>query len=104
MLTKRIALAVLLGGLLTLGTATAADKATADAAITAAKAAQQAAAAVGGEWRDTGKIIKDAEQAATEGNYGNAVKLANKAEEQSRLGKEQTLGQAGVGNPKYLYN
>jgi hypothetical protein len=104
MLTKRIALAVLLGGLLTLGTATAGDKATADAAIAAAKAAQKAAAAVGGEWRDTGKIIKDAEKAAAEGNYGSAVKLAKQAEEQGHLGKEQALGQAGVGNPKYLYN
>lgn len=104
MLTKKIALAVLLGGLLTLGTATASDKATADAAIAAAKSAQKAANAVGGEWRDTGKIIKKAEQAATEGNYGNAVKLAEQAEEQGRLGKEQAHSQIGVGNPKYLYN
>ncbi|MGB5468269.1 MAG: hypothetical protein WBM84_19560 [Sedimenticolaceae bacterium] len=104
MLTKRIALAVLLGGLLAVGTATANDKATADAAIAAAKAAQKAAAAVGGEWRDTGKIIKKAEQAAAEGNYGSAVKLARQAEEQGRIGKEQALGQVDVGNPKYLYN
>ena len=43
MLTKRIALAVLLGGLLAAGAATADDKARADAAIAAAKAAQKAA-------------------------------------------------------------
>lgn len=104
MLTKRITLAVLLGGLLAVGTATANDKATADAAIAAARAAQKAAAAVGGEWRDTGKIIKKAEQAVTEGNFGSAVKLAKQAGEQGRLGKAQALGQVGVGNPKYLYN
>ena len=101
---KTIALAVMLGGLLAAGTATANDKATADAAIAAAKAAQQTAAAVGGEWRDTGKIIEQAEQAATEGNYGNAVELAKQAEDQGRLGEAQALGQVGVGNPKYLYN
>ena len=45
-----------------------------------------------------------AEKAATEGNFGTAVKLAKKAEDQGELGKEQAVGQVGVGNPKYLYN
>lgn len=104
MLTKRQVLAALLGGLMLAGAASASDRATAEAAIAAAKAAQKAADAVGGEWRDTGKIIKQAEKAASEGNFGTAVKLAKTAEEQGKLGKEQALGQAGVGNPKYLYN
>ena len=44
------------------GAALATDKSDADAAIAAAKAAQQAASAVGGEWRDTGKLIGEAEK------------------------------------------
>ena len=104
MLDKKIALAALMAGLIAAGTATAADKAGAEAAIAAAKAAQQEANAVGGEWRDTGKIIKQAEDAIAAGNFGSAIELANKAEAQGKLGKEQALGQTGTGNPKYLYN
>lgn len=104
MLMKKIALAVLIGGLTVAGTAVAADKAGAEAAIAAAKASQKAAGSVGGEWRDTGKIIKKAEKAAADGNYGDAEKLAKKAEAQGRLGKEQALSQKGVGNAGYLYN
>ena len=104
MLMKKIALAAMIAGLTVAGTAVAADKASAEAAIAAAKAAQKSAGAVGGEWRDTGKMIKKAEQAAAEGNYANAEKLAKKAEAQGKLGKEQALGQKGSGNPGYLYN
>jgi hypothetical protein len=104
MLMKKIALAALIGSMTIAGTAMAADKAGAEAAISAAKAAQKAADSVGGEWRDTGKIIKAAEKAAADGNYGEAEKLAKKAEAQGKLGKEQALSQAGVGNSKYLYN
>jgi hypothetical protein len=104
MLIKKIALAVLIGGMTVAGTALAADKASAEAAIAAAKAAQKAASAVGGEWRDTGKMIKKAEQAVADGNYGEAEKVAKKAEAQGKLGKEQALSQKGVGNPGYLYN
>jgi hypothetical protein len=104
MLMKKIALAALIGSLAIAGTAVAADKAGADAAIAAAKAAQKAANAVGGEWRDTDKIIKKAEKAAADGNFGEAEKLAKKAEAQGKLGKEQALSQVDVGNAKYLYN
>jgi type II secretory pathway pseudopilin PulG len=104
MLMKKIALAALIASLSLAGAAVAADKASAEAAIAAAKAAQKAASAVGGEWRDTGKMIKDAEQSAADGNYADAEKLAKKAEAQGMLGKEQALGQKGVGNPGYLYN
>ncbi|MCP5431043.1 MAG: hypothetical protein H6962_13165 [Chromatiaceae bacterium] len=62
MLTNKLALAVLIGGLTVGGTAIATDKSDADAAIAAAKAAQQAASSVGGEWRDTGKLIEAAER------------------------------------------
>ena len=46
-------------------------------AIKQAKAAQKEAASLGYEWRDTGKIIKNAEVAAKEGNDKKAIKLAN---------------------------
>lgn len=104
MLIKKLALAALIAGLALVGTAAAADKAEAEAAIAAAKAAQKAAAQVDGEWRDTGEMIEAAEKAAAEGNYGSAVDLAKKAEDQGHLGKEQALSQRNVGNPKYLYN
>ena len=104
MFMKKVVLAVLIGGMAVAGSAVAADKASAGAAIAAAKAAQKAAGAVGGEWRDTGKIIKKAEEAAAEGNYASAEKMAKKAEAQGKLGKEQALSQKGVGNPGYLYN
>jgi hypothetical protein len=104
MLMKKIALAALIASLTVAGAAVAADKASAEAAIAAAKAAQKSAGAVGGEWRDTGKMIKKAEKAAADGNYADAEKLAMKAEAQGKLGKEQALGQKGTGNPGYLYN
>ena len=104
MLIKKLALTALLAGMLVGGSALAADKASAEAAIAAAKAAQKAAGAAGGEWRDTGKIIKKAEKAAAEGNFADAVKHAKTAEDQGKLGKEQAMGQRGVGNPGYLYN
>lgn len=52
-------------------------------AIAAAKEANQRAAAVGYEWRDTGKLIKNAEKALGDGNYEEAIKLANKARTQA---------------------
>ena len=70
----------------------------------AAKAARAAAAEVGGEWRDIGKIIAGAEKAAADGNFGDAKELAAQAREQSLIGREQALGQTNVGNPTYLYN
>lgn len=78
------------------------DSATAQAAIAAAKTAQESAAAVGGEWRDTGLLIKTAEEEAAKGNYGNAVKTADVAAFQGKAGGEQAHSQVGVGNPAYL--
>jgi len=101
---KKTALAVVLGAMFAAGPVFAADKATAEAAIAAAKAAGKEAAAVGGEWRDTGKIMKKAAEEAAAGNYGSAEKLANKAKDQYMLGKDQAMSQKNVGNPGYLYN
>jgi nucleoid-associated protein YgaU len=53
------------------------------AAIAAAKSANAKAAEENYEWRDTGKIIEQAEKAMKEGTYDEAVKLANKARRQA---------------------
>lgn len=74
-----------------------------EAALAAAKAEIKKAAEVGGEWRDTGKILKKAEKAAAEGNYGSATKMAEKARFQAIRGQEQAASQVNVGNPGYLY-
>ena len=74
-----------------------------EAALAAAKAEIKKANAVGGEWRDTGKILKKAEKAAAEGNYGDATKMAEKARFQAVKGQEQAESQVNVGNPAYLY-
>lgn len=101
---KKLALAVAFGAMFTTGAAMAADKATATAAIAAAAAAQKEAAAVHGEWRDTAKMMKKAQDELAAGNFANAEKMANKAKSQYVLGKEQAISQQGVGNPGYLYN
>jgi hypothetical protein len=51
----------------TSGYLTSANAADAVAEITAAKDAQKQASSVGGEWRDTGKMIKKAEKLLKEG-------------------------------------
>jgi archaellum component FlaG (FlaF/FlaG flagellin family) len=55
-----------------------------DDAIEAAEKAQQQAASVGYEWRDTAKILNDAKKLAAEGKSAEAVKLARVAEEQGK--------------------
>lgn len=83
-------------------TAGPANKATYDAALAAAKAAQKKAASVGGEWRDTGKIIKEAEAEAEKGDFAAAIKLADKARFQGEMGYQQAMSQKNAGNPAYL--
>ncbi|MEJ2141693.1 MAG: LysM peptidoglycan-binding domain-containing protein [Gammaproteobacteria bacterium] len=53
------------------------------AAIAAAKAANERARAENYEWRDTGKIIKQAEEAMKKGDNATAIKLANQARKQA---------------------
>ncbi len=77
--------------------AKAPTKAEFEAAFAAAKAAQKKAAAVGGEWRDVGKFLKQAEQAAEAGDYAKAIKLANKAKFQGEMGYQQALSQKDAG-------
>ncbi|MEJ2392410.1 MAG: LysM peptidoglycan-binding domain-containing protein [Gammaproteobacteria bacterium] len=52
-------------------------------AIAAAKAANKRAKSVDNEWRDTAKIIAQAEKAQADGKCEEAVKLANKARNQA---------------------
>ncbi len=52
-------------------------------AIAAAKKANKEAKAVGYEWRDTGKLIKNAEKALGDEEFEKAIKLANQAQRQA---------------------
>ncbi len=59
------------------------------AAIAAAKKANDKAKAEEYEWRDTGKLIKQAEKAMADGKYDEAIKLANKARRQAENAVKQ---------------
>jgi len=61
----------------------ATSEADASAAISMAEQKTQQARKVNYEWRDTGKIIKQAKAAAKKGDMDDAIKLANKASRQS---------------------
>lgn len=59
------------------------------AAIAAAKAANERAKAEGYEWRDTGSIIKKAEEAMKKGDNATAIKLADQARKQAENAVKQ---------------
>ncbi|MEJ2344329.1 MAG: LysM peptidoglycan-binding domain-containing protein [Gammaproteobacteria bacterium] len=61
----------------------------AEQAIADAKASLAKAKALDYEWRDSDKILKQAEQAYKDGKYDEAIKLANKAKEQGDLAVQQ---------------
>ena len=65
----------------------------AEQAIAAAKDARKQAASVGGEWRDTGKMIKKAEELLAEGKTEEAAQMAEQAEAQAMLGYMQATSQ-----------
>ena len=103
-LFRNTALALAVGIFLT-GAVQAAEKDQAaefKAAVEKADASRKKAASVGGEWRDTGKMIKKAKAAAKEGDYNKALKLANTAYRQGELGYNQAMSQKGVGFPSYI--
>ena len=75
-----------------LATANAADM-SAENAIAAAKDARKQAISVGGEWRDTGKMIKKAEELLKKGKTEEAAKIAQAAEAQGMLGYMQATSQ-----------
>lgn len=73
--------------------AIAADMSSAEQAIAAAKEARKQASSVGGEWRDTGKLLKKADKLLKEGKYAEAVDMAEAAEIQAMLGYMQATSQ-----------
>jgi len=80
----------------------AADTAPAEKAIAYAKDAAAMADKAGGQWRDTGRNIKKAEEALKEGDFDKAVKHANKAKMRGELRLAKTESPKGVGNPDFL--
>ncbi len=75
-------------------------KGDAASAITAAEHEKKRAKGKGYEWRDTGKIIKQAKKAMKAEDYAKAVKLANKAKRQSANALKQYAEQKNAG-PQY---
>ena len=75
------------------GNTVAADEKSFDAAYEAAEAARKEAASVNYEWRDTGKMLKQAKKAADKGDYETAEKLANKAKMQGEMAVAQAKEQ-----------
>jgi hypothetical protein len=61
--------------------------------ISEAEQANKNAAAVDGEWRDAGKMIKQAKASLSKGDLKKAAKLAKEAEEQGELGQKQAMAQ-----------
>ena len=96
---KKIALlaavaTLVLGACATAPTTTKED---AMAAINMAKQESAKAEKVNYAWRDTGKIIKQAEEAMKKEDYASAVKLANKAKTQGTLAQQQYEEQKNAG-------
>lgn len=78
------------------------NKAEYEAALTEAKEAQKRAAAAKGEWRDLGKWLKEADNAAKAEDYAKATQLAKKVKAQAELGIEQANGEKNAGHPSTL--
>jgi nucleoid-associated protein YgaU len=76
----------------------AADSITAEQAIADAKAANAEAKAANFEWRDTGKLIEEAEAKLAAGDEEGAIALANQAKAQA----ETAVAQADAENKKFL--
>ena len=98
--TARLFFAAFLSLGLLAGCATTGDDTTmaAEQAIAEAKALNAEVAELGYEWRDTAKIIKEAEQALADGNTDKALALANQAIAQANDAKAQ----AAAENQKFL--
>ena len=91
---------VMLAGLPT--SAFADEKTEFEAAWAEADAARKKAASVGGEWRDTGKMLKQAKAAWEAGEHEKATKLVEKAKTQGELGYEQAMKEKGADMPDYI--
>ena len=80
------------------------DQSSFQALLSTAKSSLSKAKSAGGEWRDSGKLLKKATTAAKEGNYVAAIKHIKVVSFQAKRGYEQIMSQKNVGNPNYLYN
>lgn len=101
--TARLILVALLSLGLMAGCATTSEEeatgpTAAEQAIAEAKAANEQAKAAGYEWRDTDKLIKEAEAAEFAGNDEEAIRLANKALKQAQT----AIAQGEAENRKFL--
>ena len=76
----------------------AADSISAEQAIADAKAANAEAKAANYEWRDTGKLIEQAEEKLAAGDEDGAIALANQAKQQAEI----AVAQAEAENQKFL--
>ena len=75
------------------GNSVSADEQSFNASYEAADAARKKAASMNYEWRDTGKMLKKAKEAAGKGDYATAEKLANKARMQGEMAVAQAKEQ-----------
>ncbi|MCB1864148.1 MAG: hypothetical protein KDG50_01860 [Chromatiales bacterium] len=98
------ALVIAVGGCVSSGNTLYEQQNKYDSALAAAKAAQKKAASVDGEWRDTGKHIKDAMAAAEKLDYDSALKMLKKAQMEGERGYEQATSERAKTNmhPSYL--
>lgn len=94
---------ILFGGMTTYTLADEVSAAKVQKLIDAAETARKQASKVGGEWRDTGKMIKKAKALLKKGDFVAAAKLANKAAKQGHLGYEQAMAQKELKLPSYLH-
>lgn len=93
-LIKKILLALVIAVFSIGFNAYAHSKADAMDAINAAKAALKKADSIGGAWRDTADMIKQAEALLEQDKNTEAAKLADEAKAQGMLGHEQAASQA----------
>ena len=80
----------------TVGINTVATKDSVEAAIASAEAAMKKAEALGGGWRDTEKLVKEAKTALEKGELESAQKLAKTAQEEAKLGEQQAMDNKGA--------
>ena len=64
----------------------ASDQAAFEVAYKSGQASRKAAAAVGHEWRDTKKMLREAKDLAEKGEFEKAIALADRAKRQGELG------------------
>lgn len=90
---------ILLTGYASAGTANSTQE-DYNTAVADAKKSLKTAGKANYEWRDSGKILKQADKAAKAGDFTGATKLANKAKRQGDLALEQSKLYADAGPPR----